>query len=49
MTPKRSLCIECGGVYGGHFTGCPEDVDPDEDETQETEDDVQDVEIELEP
>jgi hypothetical protein len=28
----RQVCPECGG-RGWHFTGCPEDVEQDEDES----------------
>lgn len=30
MSRRSPKCVECGGLFGGHMTGCPEDYDRDE-------------------
>jgi uncharacterized OB-fold protein len=32
---SKSTCPECGQVAGGHFTGCPEQPEEEEDQPEE--------------
>ncbi len=47
MSRRHGKCVECGGIYGHHMTGCPETPDaPDGEEIENDEDQLESMETE---
>lgn len=43
MSRRYGKCVECGGLYGHHMTGCPETPDAPYEEEIENDDNLDDA------